>query len=181
MDTAGIRKADDLIEMEGIRRSKEAMGQADLILLVLDVAKGIEAEDLWLMEQVPKDKTIAIWNKSDLPHALVPAIEFAHVVAISAKSGIGLDNLHRKIDEVIWENGPPSKEEVLITNLRHKESLENAISSCKKLIEGLNTGISPEFLSMDMRQCLKELGTIIGTNITEDILSAIFSKFCIGK
>ena len=85
------------------------------------------------------------------------------------------------IDVVVWKNGPPSKEEVLITNVRHKESLAQAIESCRNVIHGLRTDQSPEFLSMDMRLSLSELGKIIGTNITEDILSAIFSKFCIGK
>ncbi len=181
MDTAGIRQADDAIEREGIRRSKEAMQQADLILLVLDAAKGLEDEDHWLMQQVPKAKTIAIWNKNDLPHNGLPVIEFPHVIAISAKQGSGLDALHTKIDQVIWDRGPPSKEEVLITNLRHKEALDHAIEACQRVIDGLKSGASPEFLAMDMRQCLLELGTIIGSNITEDILSAIFSKFCIGK
>ena len=181
MDTAGIRQADDIIEREGIRRSKEAMQQADLILLVLDAAKGLEDEDHWLMQQVPKAKTIAIWNKNDLPHNGLPVIEFPHVIAISAKQGSGLDALHKKIDQVIWDRGPPSKEEVLITNLRHKEALDHAIEACQRVIDGLKSGASPEFLAMDMRQCLLELGTIIGSNITEDILSAIFSKFCIGK
>lgn len=181
MDTAGIRQASDLIEQEGIRRSKDAMHGADLILLVLDVVKGIDEEDLHLMNLVPKQKTIAIWNKCDLPHNGMPILDFDHVVAISAKQGIGLDLLHQKIDEVIWHKGPPSKEEIVITNVRHKRSLEGALQACNMLIQGLQTGASPEFLSLDMRHCLSELGAIIGTNITEDILSAIFSKFCIGK
>lgn len=181
MDTAGIRPAEDLIEQEGIRRSKEAMNKADLILLVLDLAKEVGPEEQWLMEQVPQEKTIAIWNKSDLPHREIPQHPFPHAVFVSAKTGDGLEDLHRKIDEVIWEKGPPSKEEVLITNLRHKESLEHAHKACQQLIDGLETGISAEFLASDMRHCLMELGSIIGTNITEDILSAIFSKFCIGK
>lgn len=181
MDTAGIRQADDVIELEGIRRSKEAMHQADLILLVLDGTKGIDEEDRRLILQVPPGKTIAIWNKCDLPHHPIPELEFAHIVPISAKCGSGLDLLHNKIDEVIWEKGPPAKEEVVITQMRHKESLEQAVRACRKLMEGLHSGVSPEFLSLDMRHCLSELGTILGTNITEDILSAIFSKFCIGK
>lgn len=181
MDTAGIRHSDDTIEQEGVRRSKEAMQKADLVLLVLDVAKGMEEEDRWLIQQVPKGKTIALWNKCDLPHPPIPSLDIPHVVQISAKQGSGFEGLHAKIDEVIWEKGLPSKEEVLITNVRHKESLEKAIQACRQLIEGLCTGVSPEFLSMEMRHCLSELGTIIGTNITEDILSAIFSKFCIGK
>lgn len=181
MDTAGIRQADDMIEKEGIRRSKEAMHQADLILLVLDSSKPIDDEDLWLISQVPKYKTIAIWNKTDLPHDGLPVLDLPHVVQISAKQRLGLEKLHTKIDEVVWDKGPPSREEVLITNVRHKEALGNAILSCKQVINGLKAGVSPEFLSSDMRLTLNELGKVIGTNITEDILSAIFSKFCIGK
>lgn len=181
MDTAGIRLSDDLIEQEGIRRSQQAMSEADLILLVLDAGRNLEEQDLWLIEQAPQQKTIVVWNKIDLPHPQLPPLDFSHIVPVSAKNRSGLDRLHAQIDEIIWKKGPPSKEEVLITNVRHHESLIKAIEAGKRLIQGLRSGISPEFLSMDMRQCLSELGQIIGVNITENILSSIFSKFCIGK
>jgi tRNA modification GTPase len=181
IDTAGIRITDEMIEQEGIRRSKEAMQRADLILLVLDASKDLDEQDQWLLKNVPQDKTIVIWNKVDLPHGSLPTLAIPHCVKLSAKQKTGIDELHRIIDAVIWKKGPPSREEVMITNARHKEALSNAIDSCQLVIQGLKTGISPEFISMDMRQVLKEIGTIIGTNITEDILSAIFSKFCIGK
>lgn len=180
-DTAGIREADEIIEQEGIRRSKKAMQQADLILLVLDAHKGMDDQDRHLLSQVPQNKTIVIWNKVDLPYPELPAVEMPHVIRLSAKEKIGLEELRNKIDAVIWENGPPSKEEILITNIRHKEALVESIKATKCLIVGLQNGVSPEFLTLDMRQCLTELGKIIGSNITEDILSAIFSKFCIGK
>lgn len=181
MDTAGIRQADDAIEIEGIRRSKEAMNQADLVLLVMDASRDLQEEDQWLLDNVPKDKTILIWNKSDLPQTQASLPKMPHWVQISAKQRSGLDLLHKEIDAIIWKKGPPSREEVMITNVRHKESLENAIEALKVLINGLRSGVSPEFLSMEMRYCLTQLGLIIGTNISEDILSAIFSKFCIGK
>jgi len=181
MDTAGIRSTEETIEMEGIRRSKEAIGQADLILLVLDANKGLDEEDRLLIGQLPSDKTIVIWNKMDLPHQDLPLLPFDKTVRLSAKHRQGLDLLHKTIDEVIWKFGPPSREEVLVTNVRHQEALQKSIESCKEVISGLKSGMSPEFISMDMRQTLNDLGTIIGTNITEDILSAIFSKFCIGK
>lgn len=181
MDTAGIRHSEEVIEQEGIRRSKEAMNQADLILLVLDATQSVEQQQQWLMSQVPPSKTIVAWNKIDLPHNGLPALKFPHVVSISAKEKLGLDLLRKKIDAVIWEKGPPAKDEIMITNLRHKEALEKAIASGRAVVRGLQSNVSPEFLSLDMRTCLHELGKVIGTNITEDILSAIFSKFCIGK
>lgn len=180
-DTAGIRETEECIEQEGIRRSKETMGQADLILLVLDAHKGLNEDDHKLLEYVPKSKTIVIWNKIDLTCPLLPSLPFPHVVKLSAKTKQGLHELKEKIDTVIWTEGPPSKEELLITNVRHKEALMQSIQSIQRVVEGLKGNISPEFLTLDMRQSLSELGKIIGSDITEDILSAIFSKFCIGK
>jgi tRNA modification GTPase len=100
---------------------------------------------------------------------------------VSAKEGTGLSCLREQIDKIIWRKGPPAKDEVVITSSRHNQALLNAIDALQMLIEGLKTGVSPEFVASDMRKTLLELGTIIGSNITEDILSAIFSKFCIGK
>jgi tRNA modification GTPase len=181
-DTAGIREADEMIEQEGIRRSKEAMLEADLILLVLDSSKTLDKQDHDLLNLVPKAKTILVWNKIDIAQeAPRPFLDFAHVTAISAKNRDGLEELRQTIDSVIWKNGPPSKEEIVITNIRHKESLSQAIQAIRHVMKGLETGLSPEFLTPDMRLSLTELGKIIGADITEDILSAIFSKFCIGK
>lgn len=181
MDTAGIRITDEAIEQEGIRRSKEAMQQADLILLVLDASKTLDEQDLWLLEQMPLNKTIAVWNKIDLPHSDLPTLPTPHVTKISARQKTGIEELHRMIDRVIWQEGPPSKEEILITNVRHKEALIKAIEGCQQLIHGLKNEVSPEFLSIDMRQTLSSLGLILGADITEDVLTAIFSTFCIGK
>lgn len=181
LDTAGIRETEELIELEGIRRSKEAMHNADLILFILDASKGLDQQDEHLIPLLPTSKTIAIWNKNDLPHTSLPALHFPHTVALSAKTGSGLKELHQTIDQLIWQAAPPSKEEVMITNVRHWEALREAISACQQVITGLKTDVSPEFISIDMRRCLNALGRIIGTDITEDILSAIFSKFCIGK
>lgn len=182
MDTAGIHLTDEIVEQEGIRRSKSAMLESDLILLVLDASKGIGEEDHRLMTQVPPQKTIVIWNKMDLNlNGEICKLSFPHLAFTSAKQKTGLVDLRKKIDEVIWKKGPPSKEEVLISNIRHKEALSQAIQACENVVQGLRGGVSPEFLSFEMRTSLNELGKIIGTNITEDILSAIFSKFCIGK
>lgn len=180
-DTAGIRETEEGIEQEGIRRSKQAMQQSDLVLLVLDAHRGLTQEDQQLMALVPPAKTLIIWNKVDLPHAPLPLINFPFIVSLSAKERVGLEELHQAIDRLIWQKGPPSKEEILITNIRHKEALTSSIHAARQVQQGLRQGVSPEFLTIDMRQTLNELGKILGVNVSEDILSAIFSKFCIGK
>lgn len=178
VDTAGVREADEVIEQEGIRRTLKAMEEADLILLVCDAERGLSEHDAALLQKAPADKTVYIWNKVDSSHAQLPPHNF---VPISAKHGTGLDALRSAIDQKIWRTGPPSKEEVVITELRHKESLQTAIAALKLVLHGLEKNISPEFISADMRKALTSLGTILGTDITEEILSAIFSQFCVGK
>ncbi len=177
IDTAGIRDTQEIVEQEGIRRSQKAMQEADLILLLLDASRPLQPKDHELLNTTPKEKTIVIWNKIDLakPTLNIPSIQ------ISVKEKIGFDTLRETIEKLIWKHGPPSKEEVVITRLRHHEALTQAILSCQAVIKGLREGISAEFVASDMRNCLHELGKIIGTNVTEDILTAIFSKFCLGK
>lgn len=181
MDTAGIRDSEEIIEQEGVRRSKDAMQKADLILFVLDASRGLTLSDEQVLSEIPQQKTLVVWNKIDLPHTSLPSLPLPHVVALSAKTKQGMDQLKHQIDAIVWQRGPPSREEVLITNMRHYEALAEAIAACRRLYEGLGSQVSPEFLSLDMRQCLKGLGKVIGTDITEDILTAVFSKFCIGK
>jgi tRNA modification GTPase len=178
LDTAGIRDTVEIVEQEGIRRSKQAMQEADLILLVLDSERGISPDDHKLIQEAPSQKTLLIWNKVDLPSS---SSKPEQAVSISAKLGTGFNDLYAAIDRLIWRKGPPAKDEVVITNLRHYQALNGAITSLNTLISGLKTGISPEFLASDMRKTLTDLGLIIGTDITEEILSAIFSKFCVGK
>ncbi|KAF3362160.1 tRNA modification GTPase MnmE [Chlamydiales bacterium STE3] len=180
LDTAGIRETEEFIEQEGIRRSKQAMLNAELILFVLDASRGIGQEENQLLKELPREKTIAIWNKIDV---MPPATEldFPYTVKISARDKLGLEDLKATIDSIIWQKGPPSREEVVLTNARHKEALKQAIGSLELVIQGLQTDVSPEFLTLDIRNALGELGKIIGSNIGEDILSEIFSRFCIGK
>lgn len=185
IDTAGIRDTNEIIEQEGIKRSTKAMEEADLVLFVVDATQALSKEEEELKNRVPKEKTILILNKSDLKNSQNEEHpffkEFEHKVSLSAKYKTGLDLLHLEIDKLIWKNGPPSKDEIVVTNVRHKEALIEALGSIDLVIEGLKTDVSPEFLTMDIRDALKSFGKIIGTDVSEDILSKIFSTFCIGK
>ena len=116
LDTAGVRETEEIVEQEGIRRTKQAMREADLILLLLDASRSLQKEDQELLNIVPKEKTIIVWNKTDVAKPL----ESIQGISISAKERIGLDALRDAIDQTIWRSGPPSKEEVAITKLSHK-------------------------------------------------------------
>lgn len=181
-DTAGMRETKEVIEAEGIRRTVEAMEKADLVLFVVDGSEVLSEEEKKMLKNLPKEKSILIWNKSDLPikgkrEVIGPLFQ----VNLSAKNGTGLDSLKEAIDQAIWSKGVPSKDQVMLTNIRHKESLKRSMEACQAVLHGLKEDLSPEMISVDMREVLDSLGSVIGTNVTEDVLSSIFSKFCIGK
>lgn len=178
-DTAGIRETDEVIEKEGIKRSIKAFEEADLVLLVLDSTREVSDEDKKLLKQLSSKKSIVIQNKIDIGKEL--NIDFPHVVSVSALKKIGIDQLKKAIDDVVWAQGAPSKEELIITHVRHKEALEESTFALSNVIDGLKSGVSPEFITFDMHAALKGLGKIVGADITEDVLTAIFKTFCIGK
>ena len=181
LDTAGIRETNEEIEQEGVRRSLKAMDAADVILLVLDSSRPLSEEAEQLLRSSPIEKTLIVWNKSDLKRASLPKTDFPHTAYLSALTGAGISELKTALQNMIWSKGPPEKHEVLLTNSRHKEALDASIDCLDLVIEGLNHQVSPEFLSFDIRKALFELGTILGLDISEQILTSIFSKFCVGK
>ncbi len=179
-DTAGIRETDELVESEGIKRSWQASGESDIILLVLDSNRGLDDEQRDLLNKLPPEKTIAIWNKVDLaspPNTQLPFTSYE----VSALSGVGVDALKETILHHVWQNGSPSQEEVLVTTLRHQQQLTKAHDALERAKQTLEQKDSPEFIALDLRVALEELGAITGTDITERLLDSIFSQFCLGK
>lgn len=182
IDTAGIRHTTDIIEHEGVRRSKEAMGRADIILAVLDASRPHDMSMLEPLQEIPKEKSIFLWNKIDLASTRpLPQFGHTHVLEVSATTQEGLFSLQEMIEQLVLHGSLPPKDEIILTNVRHKASLEKAHKALKNVIAGIESSIYPEFIALEMREVLYCFGEIIGTNITEDILNAIFSKFCIGK
>ena len=176
-DTAGIRETDEIIEQEGIKRSIQAADIADLVLLVLDASLSSRQDDDLFSSLDPK-KTLVVLNKADLlPSDRAPSSG----ILVSAKNLTGIDTLKQAIKQKLFSTEHLTSDQIILTKERHHQALVQAQKYLGLAIQGLQTGLSPELLSMDMRACLHELGTIIGTNITEDILNAIFSKFCVGK
>ncbi|MBI3211454.1 MAG: tRNA modification GTPase [Simkania negevensis] len=179
-DTAGLRETESIVEKEGIKRAQRSAEEADLVLLVLDVTHSSPPENSFLAT-LQKEKTVVVWNKIDLPHSPLLLPSFPHQVKVSAKMETGLEELKKVILCALGQKGDLSKEEVLLTNQRHYEALRNSIQGIENILSGLSTEVSPEFLACDIRFALKELGTIIGADVTEDILDTIFSTFCVGK
>lgn len=181
LDTAGIRESNDIVEKEGILRAQQGMEESDLLLFVLDASRPLNVAEKLLLDKwtVTKD-VIVVWNKIDLASkSYLSQLSYSCVVELSAKKGLNLEKLIAMIKERLHGHTP--KEELLITKMRHKEALDKAIFAVKAALCGLEQKASAEFISIDIRAALNELGTIIGQNVGEEILSAIFAKFCIGK
>ncbi len=181
LDTAGIRHSHDVVEQEGVRRSIAAIGSADIVLLVLDGSQPLTAEDQRVMDEVKGKHVIAIINKSDLSRKLEQLNEPQVQVSVSCRSGEGLDSLKRAISDQVKQGTINSREHVWAVNQRHKTALEQTKASLQKALESITSGLSPEFIALDLRGALDSLGLIIGATYTEDILERIFNDFCIGK
>lgn len=182
VDTAGIRESQEYVEQEGIRRSKIAMQHADVILTVVDASRPQDSEMMRLVEDVPEERCVLVWNKIDLAGTRpLPCHGKTTVVEVSSKTGEGMESLMHAIDAVTWKQKTHRQDEVIITKIRHKEALEMASNAITRTLDGLAQQVSAEFIALEMRDVLVAFGSILGTNITDDVLNTIFSKFCIGK
>ena len=186
MDTAGLRHAQDVIEEEGVRRTRERLFQADLVIWVVDGSEALKKEDLDILSLVRARKTAIALNKNDLPPGFPPEslrgkIPEAPLVSISALRDLGIETLKDEIRRMILAGKTESPGEVLLSNLRHKQAIEKARQALNQAQESLTAGLSAEFISVDLREAQAALGEIVGTHTSEDILERIFSQFCIGK
>jgi tRNA modification GTPase len=181
LDTAGIRHTHDRIEQEGVRRSLAAIGSADIVLVVLDGSEALSDEDKRVLSEVKEKKAIAVINKSDLPRRM-EKLEWPPVqVTVSCRTGAGLDDLRQSIFEMVMQGAVMAGEHAWAVNQRHKTALEQTRESLQKARESAVSGLSPEFIALDLRGALDSIGLITGATYTEDILEKIFSDFCIGK
>ena len=182
VDTAGLREAGDELEREGIRRSREALAQAELILHVLDDSEPLtEADQKYLAEFAAK-KRILVRNKVDLPPRLVlPAETGAGTVGISCLGGEGIEALKDAIKELVWAGEIRAEMLQVMINSRHQEALTRARAATQRAIEALRADLTLELAAADLRTAMNAVGEIVGKTTTEDLLDSIFNQFCIGK
>ena len=187
IDTAGIRITADSIEYSGINITKQKIDQAELIIAVLDSGSELAEDDFEVLSFLDKSSYILVLNKSDLPAVISKSdlpghIKKSSIINISAKNDTNIDKLKDKIYKTALGNkNHTDSSDIVISELRHKDSLEQALDSMSRFKSALETNESPEYLSVDLRYALDKMGEITGEITTEDILGRIFSKFCIGK
>jgi tRNA modification GTPase len=182
VDTAGIRETEDPLEREGIRRSRSAQKDADLQVIVIDGSLPLGDDDLRLIEDAAPGKCVIAINKTDLGVKVdASAVRSSCCVAISAKTGEGIDGLRMAIRSQLVDGGPESTDGVVVTNLRHEAALDRAREGLDQAKSSVAAGMADELVAVDVRAAADALGEITGTITTDDILEQIFSTFCIGK
>lgn len=191
VDTAGIRQTNETVEEMGIKRAREKLAGADLVLLVIDSSQPLTSEDqelsLAVHRERPDCKLIIIRNKTDLPAAITneeyeQTFDSVAAVDISAKHHLGIRELENVIFKLITQTGKPWDPGLDgAPNLRHQAALEKARQAARQVGDGLAAGLSADLLAIDLQETLNHLGDIIGETTTEDILDMIFEQFCIGK
>jgi tRNA modification GTPase len=180
VDTAGIRKALDEAESIGIRKSLEALADADLVLMVLDASQPEHGEDRELIEQTGGRARIVVENKTDLRRQ-ASDVSGNGVVATSAVTGEGIAELREEILRHVQGEGSAQGEAGFLTNVRHQGLVREAIAALDAAAESTRSNIPHEMILLDLYNALRPLDAITGQTTADDVLNRIFSAFCIGK
>ena len=193
IDTAGIRNSEDIIENIGIEKSISLCNDADLILFVIDSSRKLDDNDIKIIEMTENKKMIILLNKTDKEMVVSEAdidklmsqrgseSSSYYIIPVSAKENIGFDKLSDAAESMFIDTAVINSNEVIITNLRHKANIDDAIMSLKSVINSIELGMPEDFYTIDMMGAYTSLGYIIGEEVDDDLVNEIFSKFCMGK
>ena len=188
IDTAGIRDTEDIVEQKGVERSRKALESADLVLAVVDTSRPFSPEDAALLELASlQDRWLLIGSKSDLSSAPVPLLTWqsgqtppAATVVLSSVTGEGLDQLEAAV-AALFPAGDPKDAGSLLTDQRQEEAARRARDAVRRAREALESGLTPDAVLTDAEEALDALGELTGRTAREEIVSRIFSRFCVGK
>jgi len=196
VDTAGLREAGDIIEQEGIRRSRETVALAELILHIFDVSEPFTGQDENYLKQFAHKKRIIVRNKIDLapklafPPDILPGSAgqqacsvnpVSSVVDVCALTGKGVESLKDAIKDLVWAGEIKAEMLQVMINSRHQDALRRAREATVRTLEALRGDLTLELVALDLRIAVNAVGEVVGKTATEDLLDMIFSQFCIGK
>ena len=186
IDTAGIRKTEDIVEQIGVKKAKKEAREADLILYVVDASVPLDENDQDILTFIQGKKAVILLNKSDLV-SCVHSEELRNagvtqpILSISARKEEGMEKFEQILKEMFLGGEISFNEEVLITNIRHKKCLKEAMESLCMVQKSIDQGMPEDFYTIDLMQAYTQLGYILGEEVEEDLVNRIFEKFCMGK
>ena len=186
IDTAGIRETDDVVERIGVERSRKALNEADFVLLILNQSEELMDEDLRLLEQTKDFKRIILLNKTDLPTKIdmEKVKEFAtdsEIVTTSMLKKEGIDQLEEKIADYFFQGQMNERDATYLSNTRHIALLEKAEQALQEVANGVDMGMPVDLIQIDFTRAWDLLGEITGDTVQDELLTQLFSQFCLGK
>lgn len=186
IDTAGIRKTEDHVEKIGVERSKNQLEEADLVIFMLDVSRVLDQEDKDIMSLLHDRQVICLMNKIDLEEKIdrrqiIEILGEGHMIDVSAKNHQGIDHLEDYIREKFLGGKIDINNQVYITNVRHKHALDAAIESLDAVIASIDMSMPEDCYAIDLKNAYEHIGDITGDSVKEDMMTEIFSRFCLGK
>ena len=186
IDTAGIRNAKDEIEEIGVKKALKLVKEADLIICIIDNTKPLENEDREVLNMLKNKKAIILLNKIDKNDLHLEENKELQelnkpIIKVSAKTKDGLEELYKQIEEMFKLNEIEISQGNIVTNIRHNNQIRKAIKAIEEAEGVLQQDMPVDLISVPVKQSLEELSEITGENVSEDIISEIFSKFCLGK
>lgn len=182
VDTAGIHETDDIVESIGVNKSKKAIDESELVLLMLDATRELSKEDEELLEATKNKNRIILINKIDVDKKInKDMFKNDKVIEISTKTLVGIEDLEETIEEMFNISELNIENEIVITNVRHKNLIHKAVEEIKNAIVSIENGLPIDMLSIDLQEALQNLGEITGESISEEVVKGIFAKFCVGK
>lgn len=185
VDTAGIRSTEDKVEKIGVNRARQAAEEADLVIYVVDGSCPLDENDWEIMDFIREKKAIVLLNKTDLD-VCVSLEELGEksgkrVIPVSAKLEQGIEELEEEIRESFYGGELQFNDEIVITNLRQKTALEEALGSVLMVQKSIEDGMPEDFFSIDLMNAYEQLGLVIGEAVEDDLVNEIFGRFCMGK
>jgi len=186
LDTAGIRETSDVVERIGVERSRSALNEADLILLVINQHEALHEDERALLEQLRDRQTIVVVNKIDLPAAadlstVVRAYGEDRIVYLSAKEGTGIEELEKAVSRLFFSGSVEASDLTYVSNARHIAALHRARSSLEDAMRAADDEVPIDLIQIDLSNAWEALGEILGDAAGDSLLDQIFSKFCLGK
>jgi len=186
-DTAGIRNTEDAVEKIGVEKALQYVEKSDLVLYVVDISVELDENDRKIISMLKDKNVIVLLNKADLSMAadenklrkILP--ENSHVIRTSTVDNRGIDELEETVENMFFHGQLMSSNELIITNIRHKEALQEALQSLKLVEKSIRNNMPEDFYSIDLMSAYASLGRIIGEEVDDDLVNEIFSKFCLGK
>jgi tRNA modification GTPase len=186
IDTAGIRETADIVERIGVERTKGAINNSDLIILVVDASDALLQEDIEIIELVKNKKVIVALNKIDLGQIqnvkqLGDLFGQENVIEMSVIEKYGIDILEERIKGLVFQGRINIEKNNMVTSIRHKNLLDKAAENVERALVSIGNEVPVDLISVDIKEAWSCLGAITGDTVEEDIINEIFSKFCIGK